>query len=145
MQATLTPEEREMFKALVVNYHAAWSPGHDPFDIRNAERYYSKGSELTAYDVMHTDSVIKGWENYKAELLQIMQGFADFNISLSRNDVEVFRHGDIVWTASYFRIKGMFKNGQPLESIGRTTLVWKRQEDSNWLIAHEHSSVPITS
>ena len=145
MQATLTPEEREMFKALVVDYHAAWSPGHDPFDISNAERYYSKGSELTAYDVMHTDSVIKGWENYKAELLQIMQGFANFNISLSRNDVEVFRHGDIVWTASYFRIKGMFKNGQPLESIGRTTLVWKRQEDSNWLIAHEHSSVPIRS
>lgn len=145
MQAVLTPEEIEMFKALVVDYNAAWSPGHDPFDISNAERYYSKDSELTAYDVMHTDGVIKGWENYKVELIKIMQGFADFNISLSRNDVEVFRHGDIVWTASYFRIKGMFKNGQPLESVGRTTLIWKRQEDGNWLIAHEHSSVPIIS
>ncbi len=145
MQTTLTSAESEMFKALVVDYHAAWSPGHETFDISNAERYYSKDSELTAYDVMHTNGVIKGWENYKAELLQIMQGFADFNISLSRDDVEVFRHGDIVWTASYYRIKGMFKNSQPLESMGRTTLVWKRQEDSNWLIAHEHSSVPITN
>lgn len=145
MQTTLTSAESEMFKALVVDYHAAWSPGHETFDISNAERYYSKDSELTAYDVMHTNGVIKGWENYKAKLLEIMQGFADFNISLSRDDVEVFRHGDIVWTASYYRIKGMFKNSQPLESMGRTTLVWKRQEDSSWLIAHEHSSVPITN
>lgn len=29
MQATLTPEEREMFKVLVVDYDAASSPGRD--------------------------------------------------------------------------------------------------------------------
>lgn len=145
MQTALTPEESEMFKTLVVDYHAAWSPGHEPFNISNAERYYGKDDELTAYDVMHTDGVIKGWEKYKIELIKIMQGFADFNISLNKNDVEVFRHGEIVWTASYFRIQGMFKNGQPLESMGRTTLIWKHQEDGNWLIAHEHSSLPITS
>jgi hypothetical protein len=88
MQTTLTPEESEMFKALVVDYHAAWSPGHEPFNISNAERYYSKDDELTAYDVMHTDGVIKGWKKYKVELIKIMQGFADFNISLNKNDVE---------------------------------------------------------
>ena len=79
MQATLTSEEREMFKALVVDYHSAWSPGRDPFDISYAERYYSKGSELTAYDVMHTDGATKGWENYEDAQLKAMfeQHFAD--------------------------------------------------------------------
>jgi ketosteroid isomerase-like protein len=144
LEAGLTSEECDFFKARVIDYHAAWSPGRETFDIRKTEPYYSKSSELTAYDVVDTNGVIKGWENYKAELLQIMQGWLDFNISLTKPDVEVFRHGDIVWTTSTFQIKGMLQNGQSLEAIGRTSLVWKHQDDGNWLIVHEHSSVPIS-
>lgn len=145
MQSTLIPKEREEFKNLVQDYLAAWSPGRNSFEISSAECFYSKGAELTAYDVFHTDGVIKGWDNYKAELTRIMNSFADFNIILNKDDVEVFRQGDIAWTASYFKIQGTFKSGQPIETVGRTSLVWQRQDDGRWLIVHEHSSAPIMS
>ncbi len=145
MQSTLTIQEREEFKNLVQDYYAAWSPGRNSFDISKAERFYSKGVELSAYDVFHTDGVIRGWNNYKAELTQIMDSFADFNIIMNKDDVEVFRHGDITWTASHFKIKGTFKNAQQIEAVGRNSLVWQRQDDRDWLIVHEHSSAPIMS
>lgn len=143
MQSMPILEECEIFKNLVHEYHAAWSPGRNPFKISNVERFYSTDADLTAYDLLHTDEVIKGWENYKAELIKIMDGLVDFSLTLTSDDVEVFLHGDIAWTTSYFRVKGMFKNGQALETIVRTSLVWRRQDQKRWLIVHEHSSVPI--
>ncbi|MBW4445667.1 MAG: nuclear transport factor 2 family protein [Spirirestis rafaelensis WJT71-NPBG6] len=145
MQSTLTSEECQAFKNLVQDYYAVWSPGRNSFDISKAESFYSQGSELTAYDVFHTDGAIKGWDNYRAELTRIMDNFADFNIIMNKDDVEVFCHGDIAWTTSDFKIKGAFKNGQPIESVGRNSLVWQRQDNGRWLIVHEHSSAPIMS
>jgi ketosteroid isomerase-like protein len=145
MPQTLTPEKRETFKKQVLEYHAAWSPGCKPFDITNAERFYSKSPDLSAYDIMPTQAPIVGWESYKAALIQIMDGFADFTLSLTEDDVRVFAYGDVICTTSDFTIKGTLKNGQPLEGIGRTSLIWERQADGNWLIVHEHSSTPISN
>jgi ketosteroid isomerase-like protein len=141
MQPTLT--EREAFKDLVLEYHAAWSPGSRAFDIRNAERFYSQKSSLSAYDIMPTNGPIVGWENYKTELIRIMDGFAEFALVLTKDDVRVFRYGDIICTTSDFQIRGALKDGQPLEGVGRTSLIWELQEDGKWLIVHEHSSTPI--
>jgi ketosteroid isomerase-like protein len=135
MQSTLTNEEREAFKNQVLDYHAAWSPGHKPFDISSAERFYSKRPDLSAYDIMPTQGPILGWENYKTSLIQIMDGFANFTLSLTQDNVQVFVYG---------KIQGTLKNGQPIEGVGRTSLVWERQADDNWLIVHEHSSTPIS-
>ncbi|MBW4505488.1 MAG: nuclear transport factor 2 family protein [Scytonematopsis contorta HA4267-MV1] len=143
MQPALTDEEREAFKNLVVKYHAAWSPGREAFDIRNAKQFYSQKSSLSAYDIMPTKGPILGWENYKKELTHIMDGFAEFALFLTKDDVQVFRYGNIICTTSDFQIRGVLKNGQPLEGVGRTSLIWERQEDGNWLIVHEHSSTPI--
>lgn len=145
MQPTLTHEEREAFRKQVLDYHAAWSPGHEPFDISRAERFYSKRPDLSAYDIMPTQGPILGWENYKTSLIQIMDGFADFTLSLTPDNVQVFAYGNIICTTSDFKIQGTLKNGQPIEGIGRTSLVWERQVDDNWLIVHEHSSTPIGS
>lgn len=144
MQQILTDKERQIFKKRVLDYHAAWSPGYEPFDIANAERFYSKHSDLSAYDIMPTQGPILGWENYKASLIKIMDGFANFIISLTEDDVRVFAYGDIICTTSDFTIQGTLKTGQPIESVGRTSLIWERQADDNWSIVHEHSSTPIS-
>ncbi len=143
MQRTLTREEREAFKNQVLDYHAAWSPGRESFDISKAERFYSKRPDLSAYDIMPTQGPILGWENYKAALNQIMDSFANFTLSLTPDDVQVFQHGDIICTTSDFKIQGTLANNQPIEGVGRTSLVWEYQSDGNWLIVHEHSSTPI--
>jgi ketosteroid isomerase-like protein len=144
MQQTLTNEEREAFKKQVLDYHAAWSPGYEQFDISKAERFYSKRPNLSAYDIMPTQGPILGWENYKAALIQIMDGFAKFTLFLTQDDVQVFQYGNIICTTSDFRIEGTLQNDQPIEGVGRTSLVWERQADGNWLIVHEHSSTPIS-
>jgi ketosteroid isomerase-like protein len=144
MQQTLINQEQEaFFKQRVLDYHAAWSPGCEQFDIAKAEHFYSQRPDLSAYDIMPTKEPIIGWENYKAELIQIMEGFAKFTLSLTQDDVRVFQYGNIICTTSDFRIQGTLKNGQPIEGMGRTSLVWELQADGNWLIVHEHSSTPI--
>jgi ketosteroid isomerase-like protein len=145
MQSTLTHDERESFKKKVLDYHAAWSLGHKPFNISKAERFYSKRPDLSAYDIMPTQGPILGWENYKASLIPIMDGFANFTLSITQDNVQVFEYGNIICTTSDFKIQGTFKNGQPIEGAGRTSLVWERQADHNWLIVHEHSSTPISN
>lgn len=143
MQSTLTPEELEEFRNLVRDYYAAWSPGRNLFDISVAERFYSKGADLTAYDVFPTQGAIVGWENYKAELTRIMDGFQEFTLILNKEDIQVFRRGDITWTTSDFKIRATLKNGQSVEGVGRNTLVWEQQDSGGWLIVHEHSSSPL--
>jgi ketosteroid isomerase-like protein len=145
MRQTLNNEEREAFKKEVLDYHAAWSPGHEQFDVSKAERFYSKRPDLSAYDIMPTQGPIIGWENYKVALLQIMAGFAKFTLFLTQDEVQIFQYGDIVCTTSDFRIQGTLKNGQPIEGVGRTSLVWELQANGNWLIVHEHSSTPISN
>jgi ketosteroid isomerase-like protein len=139
----LTDEERDAFKKRILDYHAAWSPGQKPFNIASAERFYSKRPDLSAYDIMPTQGPILGWDNYKAALSQIMNGFADFTLSLTQDDIQVFQYSDVICTTSDFRIQGTLYNGQPLEGVGRTSLLWEHQADNNWLIVHEHSSTPI--
>jgi ketosteroid isomerase-like protein len=144
-QILLNQEQEAFFKQQVLDYHAAWSPGHQQFDIAKAERFYSKTPNLSAYDIMPTQEPIIGWENYKAELIKIMESFAKFILSLTQDNVRVFQYGNIICTTSDFKIQGILKNGQPIEGIGRTSLVWELQADGNWLIVHEHSSTPISN
>jgi ketosteroid isomerase-like protein len=146
MQKTLPNRQQEtFFKQRVLDYHAAWSPGDKQFDISQAEPFYSKRPDLSAYDIMPTQGPVIGWENYKAALSQIMAGFAKFTLFLSQDNVQVFLYGNIICTTSDFKIQGTLKNGQPIIATGRTSLVWEQQADGDWLIVHEHSSTPINN
>ena len=125
------------FKRLIERYYAAWNT----LNADSASRFYAKDSGLVFYD--NAPLKYNGWDEYRNG---VTIGFFE-KISTGKltpyNDLKVSRRGNIVWTTLTFHLSATFKTGTPLEIDCRHTAIWERR-GHNWLIVHEHVSVPIS-
>jgi ketosteroid isomerase-like protein len=76
----------------------------------------------------------KDWTDYLATL----KGPVKFDIS----DLSVAVNGTMGWSRSIQRVSGTVTNGQPIDLTARVTDIY-RKINGNWLIVHEHVSVPV--
>jgi ketosteroid isomerase-like protein len=126
------------FRKLLDSYCAAWSSGN----VANAAKFYVKDDGLTFYDLAPFEYT--GWKEYEAG---VKKEFLDnaANISLSaEKDLKVTRRGNVAWTTVSMHLVDKTKDGKVTEVHVRYTGIWEKR-GKNWLLVHEHLSVPLGS
>ena len=121
-------------KPMVQQYWKAWQSGPD-----QAAPLYAKDADLVFYDLEPAKYV--GWAEYKAGVVpHILAKFASIAFTVN-DDVNTTRRGNLAWTSATVKGDGVLKGGGPVHVIIRHTAIWERR-GNNWLIVHEHVSVP---
>jgi len=110
LDQTVSPQETEEFRKLLVNYYTAWSiPSNKSWNIAMAEKFYQRNDRMFGFDFNPPAAGFQGWEAYKRELTVIMSNYFEFTATLGDRFL-VYRNGNVVWTVSTFNITGTLKN-----------------------------------
>jgi ketosteroid isomerase-like protein len=123
-------------KPQVLEYWKAWQSGPDA-----AAALYAKDAGLVFYDLEPLKYT--GWNEYKAGVgPNILAKFDNVKFTVN-DDVKTTMHGSIAWTTATVKADGALKGGAPVHVVARHTAIWEKR-NGNWLIVHEHVSVPST-
>jgi len=128
--------EEAAFRKLLDNYCAAWSSGNPD----NAAKFYAKEDGLMFYDLAPFS--YHNWKEYRAG---VQKQFFD-NATAAKltvgEELKVSRHGNLAWMTAPMHISMTTKDGKTTEADIRYTGIWERR-GANWLLVHEHLSVPM--
>lgn len=109
-------------------------------DRRRIMAFYA--DDLRAFDLLPPLQSInraafmqQAWDVCWAEALQ-------FPIEFVQHDLRVHADGDVAFSHCMVHMKGLDKDGQMIETWFRNTRGLQRA-DGQWLITHEHNSVPL--
>ncbi len=109
-------------------------------DVNAIMSVYLPSETLFVFDVVPRRQYVgakayrKDWEDYLATL----KGPVQFQIS----DLSVAADGYLGWGHSIQHVSGTDTKGQPVDLTVRVTDVYRKIK-GNWLIVHEHVSVPV--
>jgi ketosteroid isomerase-like protein len=121
---------------LVKQYWHAWDQGPDA-----AARLYAKDPTLVFYDLEPLKYT--GWTEYQTGVVpNILAKFDTVKFTVN-DDVKATRRGEVGWTTATVRGDGTLKGGAPVHVVIRHTAIWEKR-GNDWLIVHEHVSVPST-
>lgn len=126
----------ETFRKLTDNYCAAWSSGNTD----NAGKFYAKDDGLIFYDV--TPFSYHGWKEYVPGVKKaLLDNAAEAKLTAGK-DLKVTRRGSVAWTTVPMHFYEKTKDGKVIEADLRYTGIWEKR-GSNWMLVHEHLSVPM--
>lgn len=109
-------------------------------DVDAIMKCYVPDASLVVFDVvpprqyLGADAYRKDWQDFFA----LFKGPVKFRIT----DLHVEAAGTLGYSHSIQYVSGTDMKGQPIELVVRVTDGY-RKVDGNWLIAHEHVSVPV--
>ena len=124
------------FRKLTDEYCAAWSTGNTD----NAGKFYAQDGDFIFYDV--TPFSYHGWKEYIPGVHKaLLDNAAEVKLTAGK-DLKVTRHGNVAWTLVPMHFYEKTKDGKVMEAELRYTGIWEKR-GSNWLLVHEHISVPM--
>jgi ketosteroid isomerase-like protein len=130
------PNDDATFRKLTDDYCAAWSTGNTD----NARKFYAQDSDLIFYDV--TPFSYHGWKEYVPGVHKaLLDNAAEVKLTAGK-DLRVTRRGNVAWTTVPMHFYEKTKDGKVMEAELRYTGIWEKR-GSNWLLVHEHVSVPM--
>jgi ketosteroid isomerase-like protein len=132
---------RKDFKSLTNRYYAAWSKIDENWSIETPAQMYAKDTACIFFDVLPPLEGYQGWEAFRENMEQSVYKNM-VSLLTGNDDVQVTHHGDIAWTTQTFHGISKSQDGKVEEFDGRSTLIWVKQDDE-WLIVHEHASIPF--
>jgi uncharacterized protein (TIGR02246 family) len=109
-------------------------------DVNAVMKVYVPDAKLVVFDVvpprqyLGADAYRKDWQ----EFFSMFKGAPKFSIT----DLQIEAAGTLGYSHSIQHVSGTDMKGQPIELVVRVTDGY-RKVDGNWLIAHEHVSVPV--
>ena len=133
-------EDLKSLQTRVNEYSEAWT-------TEAGEPKWSKIEQLYASeDLLHYDAVTP---HSFANVSEMKTAFAQMRETLkmkslelkARDDLNVFRRGDLVWTTVLHDIVAQLEGGKKLKFVQRQTGIWE-ERNGNWVIIHEHLSAP---
>jgi ketosteroid isomerase-like protein len=128
--------DNSTFRKLINDYCAAWSTGNTD----TAAKFYAQDDNLIFYDV--TPFSYHGWKEYMPGVHKaLLDGAAEIKLTAG-DDLRATRRGDIAWTIVPMHFREKTKDGKVIEADLRYTGIWEKR-GSNWLLVHEHVSVPM--
>jgi hemoglobin len=138
-ESTGVPERRaagaaQPFKELAEKIWAAW----ETLDPAKAAGFYAKEADRVFYDV--TPLKYTGWEEYAEGVRKAFGDYASFKGTLG-DDFRATQRGSFAWGTATWHAELMKKDGSKEALSGRWTVLWEKR-GKNWLIIHEHVSVP---
>jgi hemoglobin len=123
------------FKAFMQRNLDAWST----LDPANAAPFYAQEANHVFYDIAPLK--YSGWGEYSEGAKKLVGMFSSLKFTLG-NDVETHRQGNLAWGTATVRTDLVTKGGAREAMDGRWTVVWEKR-GKDWLIVHEHFSVPL--
>lgn len=131
----LSPAEREEFKSRAYKLWTGW----DSLDPSKVAEFYSKDPNNVYFDI--SPLKFKGWAEYADIAGKNLAGARGAKWSPNGDDFTVIKSGDLAVTTLTMNLLFTGKDGVTAKMHVRDTDVWEKQ-GGNWLIVHEHVSVP---
>ncbi|HTG27986.1 MAG TPA: nuclear transport factor 2 family protein [Methylomirabilota bacterium] len=129
-------DDDAIFRKLTDDYCAAWSTGNTD----NAAKFYAQDNDLIFYDV--TPFSYHGWKEYVPGVHKaLLDSAAEVKLTAGK-DLKVTRRSNVTWTTVPMHFYEKTKDGKVMEAELRYTSIWEKR-GSNWLLVHEHVSVPM--
>ena len=124
------------FAAMMKKYLAAW----ETLDPSKAAPFYAKDAELAFYDI--APEKYTGWAEYAKGVTQEFGEYTSGKFFLA-DDVRVHRGANFAWATATVGLEMVKKDGaKEFLPTCRWTLIWEKR-GTEWLIVHEHLSVPM--
>ena len=130
------PSDEAQIRALESRFAAAFNAK----DVDDIMKVYVPDDSLVVFDVVPprqyvgADAYRKDWEGLMTQLM----GPVKFEIS----DLHVFTAGPLGYSHSIQHVQGTNTKNQPIDLTVRVTDVYRKIK-GDWLIVHEHVSVPV--
>jgi ketosteroid isomerase-like protein len=99
---------------------------------------YSAQADIAWYDI--SPMQYKGWASYKDGAKKVLDGFKDLKFTIG-DDFAVTRVGKVAWVTFTWKGVAHLKGGKEMVLEGRATEILQKQK-GNWIIVHEHVSLP---
>jgi len=131
----LSPAEREQFKSMAYKLWTGW----DSLDPSKVASFYSKDPNNVYFDI--SPLKFKGWAEYAEVAGKSLAGARGAKWAPNGDDFNVIKSGNLAVTTLTMNLLFTDKAGVTTKMQVRDTDVWEK-EGSNWLIVHEHVSVP---
>ncbi len=122
------------FRALIQRLYDAWSD----LDPAKAAPFYAKEADHVFFDIAPLKYT--GWAQYAEGVPKAFAAYASGKFVLGK-DLRVHRDGNLTWATATWRGELLKKDGTKENAEGRYTVVLEKRGD-DWLIVHEHMSVP---
>jgi ketosteroid isomerase-like protein len=128
--------DNSTFRKLIDDYCAAWSTGNTDAPAK----FYAQDDNVIFYDV--TPFSYHGWKEYAPGVHKaLLDGAAEIKLTAG-DDLRATRRGSVAWTVVPMHFREKTKDGKVIEADLRYTGIWEKR-GSNWLLVHEHVSVPM--
>jgi ketosteroid isomerase-like protein len=122
------------FRAHLQKLYDAWSD----LDPAKAAPFYAKEANHVFFDVAPLK--YNGWTQYADGVPKAFAAYSSGKFTLG-NDLRVHLHGNLAWATATWSGELLKKDGTKENAEGRYTVVLRKRGD-DWLIVHEHMSVP---
>ena len=109
-------------------------------DLDAIMKVYVGDESLFVFDVTPPREYV-GAAAYRKDWEEFMKGF-DGNPKFEVSNLAITTSGDLAFSHSIQHVSGKDTKGQPIDVTVRVTDVY-RKIGGNWLIMHEHVSVPV--
>jgi ketosteroid isomerase-like protein len=123
-------EVRDTLKRL----YTAWSD----LDPAKAAPFYAKDANLVFYDI--APMKYTSWSEYAAGVPEAFASYKSGKFTLN-DDLRVHMQGKLAWATGTWRADLVKKAGDSEHIEGRYTAVLEKR-GKEWLVVHEHMSVP---
>ena len=125
------------FRKLIDGYCAAWSSGNPA----NAAKYYAQDSASIFYDLAPFQ--YSGWKEYAAGVQkEFLDSAATVSLTAGK-ELKTTRRGNVAWTTVPMHLLDKTKDGKTIDLQVRYTGIWEKR-GKNWVLVHEHLSVPLS-
>ena len=133
-------EDFKSFQTRINEYGKAWTTQEGEPNWAEITKLYAD-ENLLHYDAVTPHSFANVSE-MKTAFAQMRETLKMKSLELKpRNDLNVFRRGDLVWTTVLHDITAQLEDGKELKLVQRQTGIWEERNE-NWVMIHEHLSAP---
>jgi ketosteroid isomerase-like protein len=127
--------ERFDFRPLMQQIWDAWGT----LDPSNTAKFYSKDAKRVFFDLAPMQYT--GWNEYQAGVKKAFAGYSSAKFKLYAGG-HVAQRGNFAWAEDTGHGTMIKKTGGKDDFDFRWTVLWEK-EGPDWLIIHEHVSVPM--
>ncbi len=131
-----TPAKSGFDKAIMQKVWDAWCT----LDPKNPAKYYSHEPNHTFYDIAPLK--YDNWAEYEEGVKKVIGDWKSAKAKVNYDGMIHSETPNMTWTATTVEMEWVDKDGKGQKGTVRWTAIWHKH-GKDWMIAHEHVSMPI--
>jgi ketosteroid isomerase-like protein len=115
--------------------------GWSALDPAAMKQFYVQGDHLF-FDIAPVK--YSNWTEYQTGVTELLKAYKSFKMTLN-DDAQIHHEGNLTWAVATIKEDAVTATGKHELGTFRWTVLFQKQPDGNWLIVHEHTSVPASN